>query len=112
MLWALLVAVVSVAAEGIAEPPQFARDVAPVLRRNCVGCHGPDEQNGGLRLDSYAALMRGGDSGPPVIPGNSWESLIIKKVDHRDKPTMPPKKKLAPAVIEPIRAWIDAGARP
>src|SRR5437870_5537911 len=52
-------------------PPavNFARDVWPVLRRACADCHGPDKQKGKLRLDSRAAVLKGGESGPAVVPG-------------------------------------------
>jgi hypothetical protein len=50
------------------EPPSFARDVMPVLGRHCENCHGDQEQHGGLRLDNYDNLMRGGESGPSSSP--------------------------------------------
>jgi hypothetical protein len=94
------------------EPPSFARDVMPTLGRYCEGCHGMHEQHGGLRLDNYDNLMRGGDSGPAVIAGDAKNSLLVAKIEHRDRPFMPPRKWLPKAAIARIRAWIAAGAQP
>jgi len=94
------------------EPPSFARDVMPTLGRYCESCHGMREQHGGLRLDNYDNLMRGGDSGPAVIPGDAKKSLLLAKIEHRDRPSMPPRKWLPKAAIARIRAWIAAGAQP
>jgi len=90
----------------------FGRDIAPVLERWCVRCHGGREQGGGLRLDSYEALMRGGDSGPPVIPGDPAGSLLVAKVERRSRPAMPPRGRLPKALVARLRAWIQAGAPP
>jgi hypothetical protein len=98
--------------EDPAEPPSFARDVMPVLGRYCENCHGDREQHGGLRLDNYDNLMRGGDSGPAIVAGNPRQSLLIAKVEHRDQPSMPPRKWLPKAAIARIKAWITAGAEP
>jgi len=94
------------------EPPSFARDVMPVLGRHCENCHGDQEQHGGLRLDNYDNLMRGGDSGPVIIAGDPRGSLLIAKIEHRNRPVMPPRKWLPKATIARIRAWIAAGAQP
>jgi hypothetical protein len=94
------------------EPPSFARDVMPTLGRYCESCHGMREQHGGLRLDNYDNLMRGGDSGPAVIPGDAKKSLLLAKIEHRDRPSMPPRKWLPKAAIARIRAWVAAGAQP
>jgi mono/diheme cytochrome c family protein len=92
--------------------PSFAREVAPVLDRWCVSCHGPREQSGGLRLDSYLEVMRGGDVGPAVEPGNAAGSLLIAKIERRDRPAMPPRRRLPATLTARLRAWIAAGAAP
>jgi hypothetical protein len=94
------------------EPPSFARDVMPVLGRYCENCHGDKEQHGGLRLDNYDNLMRGGDSGPAIVAGNARKSLLIAKIEHRDQPSMPPRKWLPKPAIARIKAWVTAGAEP
>src|ERR1043165_7497783 len=52
----------------------FARDIQPILSKFCYECHGPEKQKGGLRLDQKAAALKGGDSGPLLVPGKSVES--------------------------------------
>jgi Planctomycete cytochrome C len=93
-------------------PPTFAADVAPVLARWCVSCHGGPEPEANLRLESYETLLAGGDSGPPIIAGDPGASLLVAKVERRDRPAMPPRKRLPRAAVATLRAWIAAGALP
>ncbi len=65
---------------------------------------------GGLLLESHEDLMRGGDSGSPLVPGKPDESPLILQVENRAKPKMPPKKDLQPDEIAVLRAWVAAGA--
>jgi hypothetical protein len=102
----------ALAAALLQEPPSWS-DVAAILNKHCVSCHGPKEAKGELRVDSHAALLKGGDAGEAVTPGKAHESFLIKLVEHRKKPPMPPPnkgKKLADAEIAVLRAWIAAGA--
>jgi mono/diheme cytochrome c family protein len=94
------------------ERPSFAREVAPLLDRWCVRCHGAQEQQGGLRLDSYLGVMRGGDTAPAVRPGDPNESLLVAKVERRDRRAMPPRRALPAPLVARLRAWIAAGAPP
>ena len=96
----------------VPEPPSFARSVAPIFQRWCVSCHGAREQQASLRLDRYEAVFAGGDSGPPVIAGDPATSLLVAKIERRDRPAMPPRKRLPKAAVTAIRAWIAAGAAP
>jgi mono/diheme cytochrome c family protein len=95
-----------------AEPIDYARDVKPVLARHCYGCHGPEKQRSGLRLDTCAAALKGGNNGPAIVPGKSSSSRIIQAITATDDvPVMPPKEpRLTTAEIVLLRAWIDAGA--
>lgn len=93
-----------------ARPVSFARDVAPVLDRWCVSCHGDRETRAALRLDSLSGVMRGGDAGPAVIPGNPDDSLLLAKIEHRHRPSMPPRRRIPAPAVALIRAWIAAGA--
>ncbi len=95
-----------------APPPSFARDVAPILDHWCVSCHGEKEDQGGLRLDSYEAALKGGDDGPVLVPGQPQNSQLVAQVERRFRPPMPPKKRLPRDPIATIRAWIAAGASP
>src|SRR4051812_21951675 len=74
----------------------FEEKVRPLLAANCFECHGPKKQESGLRLDSRAAVIEGGDSGErAVVPGEPDRSLLIKAVNHVGDYHMPPKRKLA-----------------
>lgn len=90
----------------------FTREIAPIFAKRCLQCHGPDKQEGGLRLDRKRSALQGGDSGVAIAPGKSAESPLIDRVaasdpDHR----MPPEgAPLSAAEIELLRRWIDAGA--
>ena len=88
---------------------QFMRDVSPIFDRYCVRCHGPEHVHGGLRLDDYVSVLRGGDSGPVVIAGDPEGSLLIAKVERRNRPPMPPRRKLPAAAIAKLRAWVASG---
>ncbi len=92
------------------QPKSYARDVAPVLDHWCISCHAGAEPHGGLRLDSFVGVMRGGDTGPVVIAGDPNGSLLLAKVERRHRPAMPPRRKLPAAAVALIRAWIAAGA--
>ena len=61
---------------------QFEHEVRPLLVNKCWKCHGPDKQQGELRLDSAAALKKGGSSGPVVVPGKPEQSLLLQAVRH------------------------------
>jgi cytochrome c553 len=108
-IWAVLVAAAPAADPAGAE--FFEKKVRPVLAENCYQCHGPEKQKAGLRLDSAAAVRKGGESGPPVIPGNADKSLLLKAVHQTDPDLkMPPKSKLSDAAIADLAAWVNMGA--
>jgi mono/diheme cytochrome c family protein len=92
--------------------PDFARDVRPILAKHCQSCHGPDKRRANLRLDVRAAAMRGGLSGPAVVPGKPHESLLVKLIESADEDERMPQDApaLAAPEIETLRAWIAAGA--
>ena len=114
--FALASAAVASAAEPAAAPsadsPEFfAANVSPLLSTHCVACHGPEKQEGGLRLDSLAGLSAGGASGPVVVPGSAEESVLMGAVGYADEAlAMPPDGKIPDEAIQAIRAWIDGGA--
>ncbi len=88
----------------------FEAEVRPLLVENCVGCHGAEEQKGGLRLDTREGVLAGGESGPVIEPGRPEESLLIEAVRH-DGLRMPPKRRLADAEVHSLEKWIEQGAR-
>jgi ankyrin repeat protein len=90
----------------------FARDVQPIFRQHCVGCHGPSQQMNGLRLDRRRDAMRGGSGGGVVIrPGNGGISALYLKLSGTAfGAQMPPTGALKPEQIAIIKQWIDEGA--
>jgi hypothetical protein len=90
----------------------FESKVRPILAEHCYRCHGPDSGAGKaeLRVDSLESLLKGGTSGPAIVRGEPGRSLLILAVRHEGDVSMPPKKKLVPAEIEALRAWVKMGA--
>jgi cytochrome c553 len=89
----------------------FELKVRPVLAGTCFKCHGGTKVSSGLRVDSRAALLKGGDSGPAIFPGDPDQSLLLQAVRHTHATLrMPPKDKLSEAIISDLAAWIRAGA--
>ena len=97
---------------GIISQVDFARDVEPILHRNCYACHGPSVQMNGLRLDQRAAAFEGGHSGKAIVPSDSEASLLMRRVSSADaKLNMPPGDvRLSDGEIGVLRAWVDQGA--
>jgi hypothetical protein len=89
----------------------FTQKVQPILDENCYDCH-TDSEKGGLRLDTYAAIRKGGKSGPILVPGDPETSrmiLAIRRVGGNVK-MMPPKFALQPDEVAVLEAWVKAGA--
>ncbi len=90
---------------------RFFEDVQPLLKTKCVSCHGPEKQEGGLRLDTFAAAKAGGDQGPAIVPGDLDKSLLVKAISFRDPDfQMPPKQKLSDGEIATLTDWVKSGA--
>lgn len=88
----------------------FEREVRPVLAEHCISCHGPEKQKHNLRLDTRAAMLYGGDSGPALVAGNADASLIVKAVRRTGDLEMPPDAPLDQPQIDAIAAWVAMGA--
>ncbi len=90
----------------------FEKDILPIFRRHCLDCHGPEEQESGLRVDRRSSLMRGGDSGEAAVqPGASERSRLVRTIAGLDDDLeMPPEgEKLSATEIGLVRKWIDSG---
>lgn len=116
--WPLTLASVIVAAwaasaqASSAKPPvSFDKDIAPIFRESCAPCHTTAEM-GRLKLDSEAAVLRGGQSGPAIVAGHGADSLLVKRLlGVGDAPRMPMgRNPLSAAQIALIRSWIDRGS--
>jgi hypothetical protein len=90
----------------------FARDIEPILKDRCQSCHGSAVQSGGLRLDSRAGAMAGGNSGAVIKPGDSAGSKLIQLVAGANKDLVMPLTgaRLTAEQVGVLRAWIDQGA--
>jgi len=87
----------------------FEKQVRPLLVKQCISCHGEAQQFSSLRVDSREALLKGGNRGPAIIPGDANLSLFAKAVRHEGL-KMPMGSKLAPEEIAAIEKWINLGA--
>jgi mono/diheme cytochrome c family protein len=94
----------------------YAKHINPTLDRNCVTCHGEAKTKGGLRLDSYELLMKGGKDGRVIVSGRPEQSLLLERVtlppDHKQFMPAEGNPPLNPEEIAWIRAWVLDGASP
>lgn len=89
----------------------FRRQIRPLLVKRCWECHGVKEQEAGLRLDSREALLRGGQTGSAMVPGEPQQSLLIEAVQYENADfQMPPDGRLLQRDIKALRQWIRVGA--
>ena len=93
-------------------PVNFTKEIKPIFEASCIKCHGRGKDKGGFRLDTRETALKGGDSGPAVLPGKSAESLLIALVQGVDPDNFMPRKgsRLTAEQIGLLRAWIDQGA--
>lgn len=111
-LFLLLIPSLATAGEPSREAVEFfEKKIRPVLVDNCFKCHTGPKLKGHLALGSRVAILKGGDSGPALVPGQPAKSLIVKAIRY-DNPDlrMPPRGKLPEQVILDIEAWITMGA--
>ena len=119
-LVALIAAVaVNTALDAAAAPPTpaqiefFETSVRPLLVTHCDRCHSSSatKVKGGLRLDSLAGMLTGGDTGPALVPGDPDHSLLITAIRYGNPDLeMPPKTKLPPEAIKVLEQWVKMGA--
>ena len=88
----------------------FENVVRPILAARCFGCHGQEKQKGGLRLDSHAAMLQGGEGGAVVVPGDAAKSTMVDAIAYTGKIKMPPDAKLPQAEVDALTKWVADGA--
>ena len=91
----------------------FEEKIEPVLKTECYHCHSRNAEKlkAGLLLDSQTGMLKGGDTGPAIVPQKSDESLLIQALRHEGDLAMPPKKpKLSDATIADFVKWVNLGA--
>lgn len=107
--------ILSLAVALLAGPPVgFSRDIAPILKARCAGCHGERANQGGWRASTYANLLKKGDSGvAPVVPGAPEKSALFQRLVHKSPDLRMPQgdDPLDARQIALVRAWILAGGR-
>ena len=88
----------------------FETRIRPILAANCFSCH-TNSKLGGLQLDSRTAALKGGKSGPAIVPGKPEESLLIRAVLQQDaKLKMPMGSRLKDQEIADLTSWVKIGA--
>src|SRR5688572_27274371 len=108
---------ISIAQMKRSDSVDFEREVLPVLKDNCLACHNQTKAKADLILETPQTILKGGESGPAVVPGKSAESLLLKLAAHQAKPLMPPRENkvaasnLMPEQLGLLKSWIDQGAR-
>jgi hypothetical protein len=88
----------------------FEKEIRPLLVEKCQKCHGETKTGGGLNLTSRATALKGGETGPAVVPGKPAESLLIKAVGRVGELKMPPKEELTAKEVEKLKQWVARGA--
>jgi len=113
MRWALRIAVAALCAAGLnaQEKVSFARDIQPLLTRQCIACHQPQSRQADLLLTSYSAFRQGGRKGPAFVAGAPEKSVVVQYLAGEVKPQMPlGGKPLSDQQIDLFRRWIREGA--
>ena len=106
----LLIPLAAAAQEAV---PSYEKDIAPIFRSYCAGCHNDKDLEGKLSVETYAQLRKGGeDHAEPVKPGDADGSFLIRSMEGKEKPKMPPKDEaqLPEAERALLRKWVAAGA--
>ncbi len=116
LLWvgALFVVLFPGAQSDVVADEAYSKSIKPLFRDRCWACHGALQHKAGLRLDTVAAMLKGGDSGPAIVPGDSKRSLLVHRITTEDPAEhMPPLREgvsLDSEAVGWIRGWIEAGA--
>jgi WD40 repeat protein len=99
------------------QPVDFATEILPILKQNCLACHHEKEAEGGLILETIAQIRKGGDSGEGVVAGDLDASQIFVRATGQEEPLMPPEdnsvgaKPLNPEQLGLLKLWIEQGAK-
>lgn len=92
----------------------YEKLITPILSEKCYSCHNPNKTKGNLKMQTFASLLKGGKTGPAILPGDALHSELVKRtlLDLDDKKRMPPKgkKQLTSNEIALLNWWINTGA--
>ncbi len=98
-------------------PVDFNFEIVPFLKKNCFACHNETKAKAKLILETPEAILKGGDTGPGIVPGNAAASFVFTTAAHIEEPIMPPAKNkskahdLNPEQLALLKLWIDQGAK-
>ncbi|MCF7787677.1 MAG: hypothetical protein K9N47_16220 [Prosthecobacter sp.] len=112
-----LIALWCTATSVLAADLDYYRDVYPFLKANCISCHNKTTTKADLNMETPELMIKGGESGPSIIPGKGAESLIVTASLHTKDMEMPPPNNksgavnLIPEQIATLKQWIDQGAK-
>ena len=110
-IWCFVAAYVSLSAD---EKIDYLKQIKPILSANCYGCHSSLKQEGELRLETRAMMLKGGSSGKVMVAGKADESLLVKRITAEEHDRMPPPEEGGSLKVEEIaliRTWINQGAK-
>lgn len=89
----------------------FESKIRPMLIKHCYDCHGPDEQESGLRVDTFKDIVKGGKAGALLVPGKPEQSILITAVNYQSADLqMPPEEKMSKQEIADLTTWVKIGA--
>ena len=92
------------------ETVSFASDIAPILVENCQRCHMVGNPRGNFNMANFRGLLRGGDAGAVIKPGDAKDSHLIQRLRGDGVDVMPPGKKISDDLIAKVVTWINEGA--
>ncbi len=96
---------------GSAGTVSFVEDIAPIIVRNCLRCHGARNPRSGFSMATYNSMLKGGERGDDVVPGKPDESLLVLLLQGKEEPRMPPNRALRRDLIELFVKWVEQGAK-
>lgn len=112
-----LIALLCTSSAALAVDLDYYRDIYPFLKANCISCHNKTTTKADLNMETPELMIKGGESGPSIVPGKSAESLVVAASQHKKDMEMPPPnnksgaQSLSPAEIALLKQWIDQGAK-
>ncbi len=95
------------------DPIAYEKEIEPIFYKRCVACHSGTIKESKFDVGSYESVMKGGQSGSPVVPGKSEKSKLYHMLTRVDRPFMPPRSEepVTPEELAMVKLWIDQGAR-
>lgn len=89
----------------------FVKDIAPLIVRNCLRCHGERNPRSGFSMATYNSMLKGGERGDDIVPGKPDESLLVLLLQGKEEPRMPPNRALRRDLIDLFVKWVAEGAK-